>query len=149
MQSPQATLLNRCSLSVYRYIYSSSGPSLVPVARYSACEIVWHRWENTSSGNTRSSAGCRYSTGTSGWHIGALWRNHCCSLRRTGSDLCPYIMNLKCDIGDSSSSVPSTRCGCFIYNLFGTWTQPYSHTVRDSPYETGSSKNSARSLHQD
>ena len=25
----------------------SSDPSIVPVARYSACEVVWHRWDFT------------------------------------------------------------------------------------------------------
>ena len=27
------------------HYYSSSGPCIVPVARDSACEIIWHRWE--------------------------------------------------------------------------------------------------------
>ena len=27
--------------------YSSCGPSIVPVARHSACEIAWHKWEET------------------------------------------------------------------------------------------------------
>ena len=31
-------------LYFYFLIYSN-GPSLVPVARCSACEIAWHRWE--------------------------------------------------------------------------------------------------------
>ena len=37
----------------------------MPVSRYSACEIAWHRWEQVSA-IMGSSAGCLYSAGNCG-----------------------------------------------------------------------------------
>ena len=47
------------------------------VARNSACQIIWRRWETTSSGSTRISAACSYNAVFAAWHIPAPQREHC------------------------------------------------------------------------
>ena len=63
------------------FVRYSGGPSIVPVARYSARGIAWHIL--LYGINQRGSAvcgvistGCRYSAGIVNWRIPALQRDH-------------------------------------------------------------------------
>lgn len=59
-----------CSARQLYRARQSSGPSIVPIARYSAGEIAWHIYHRINQcGSARSSLGCRYSAVVIDWGI--------------------------------------------------------------------------------